>query len=554
MKQDIFEKLYYTVDPVSSEIARTLRNKLMEVYTIVKAKAYFVTSDMLKIKTAAVDKKPIKLYHVPAAIIAAHLVNRSSTLLEGPPGCGKTKIIKIISRLMTGASITGADNIIYCDEELTKDKWMGFPDVAALMGNEHKFEIVWASWIKNDACIDLIIDEINRANRKTQNELLSFMAEGILQYATIAKSIKDDYRLFFTQNPLDDIAGGVGIYPLGFAFKDRITQFIPVAQAPAYAMKRVSEIRRDDLNYDVDEDKIITPIMTIHDIRNATVLASKIPVTEQAKKYAQYIVRDPNLCLKAHLNDKTHAKNTRVGEGLCNGCHFSQVTDYHCQKFIGGSMRMYNDLIALGRAYSFFLGIDEVNEFILNSIAMDVVNHRVLVIPKQLREDKKYGKNEWAFLRSYLVDWCFGLLTTRKVVEESFNRLYYGTGTMVEEDIQSIMMRAQNDLYVRVDLLPKVMEIDTPDGDNLKEGGVTVLAKASNPEYRKYAAMIRDIMNSSDPPSMKWDNLEKLAHDIPGKNIDFSGNLIDMIYAQFPVLQSKMERDRITNQVMEKRR
>lgn len=544
-----FRKLYYLVDPIDSEIAGNLRLKLNDVYTEIKSKAYFVTNDMIKIKTHQEDKNPFKLYHVPASLIVAHLINRSSTLLEGSPGCGKTKIAKIVSRMMTGSSINGANNIIYCDDELSKDKWMAFPDVKKMMadasGNRDdaggSFDVIWSSFFNDSKDgIDLIIDEINRANPKTQNELLSLMAEGIVQYAVPARKKIKEFRLFFTQNPLDEIMKSGAIYPLSLAFKDRITQFIRVSQPPMYAMKRVSEVRKDERNYEFNEDEDVKVLMTVKEIQTATVLASKMPVTENAKKYAMYMVRDTNLCMKAPLHDKTQAKELKIGGGLCKGCHFAEISKYHCDKFYGGSMRMYKDLIAVGKAYAFWLGLDEVNEFLINSIALDVIGHRVLILPKPLRNDHVFSGNSMGYLKRYLVDWCFNLLHERKNPEEAFNRLYYGKSRNTEEDINTIIMAAQNDLYVRIDLMPKVIETNLDHKHNLKEGRLKVLSSTATPEYENFAMSIEQIMEENAwKEEKKMDELNNLSKKITG--IDFSSNLIDMIYSKYPALENSMK-------------
>jgi len=548
------QHLRYMVDPVSSDEARDLREMLSKVYTMVKSNAQFVTNDVIRIKTSEKDTKPFTLDHAPAALIASHLVNRSSTILEGGPGSGKTKIVKVISRMMTGSSITKADNIVYCDEELSKDKWMAFPDVKKMLhppvddanDTEGKFDVIWSPFFRvSRKGTDLIIDEINRANPRTQNELLSFMAEGIVQYAVSASVKVNEFHVYFTENPLDEVMGS-NIYPLGLGFKDRITEFIPVSQASSYAMKRVTEVRSDERDYDQDDDVVVKPIMTVEDTRAATVLASKIPVDERAKKFAQYIIRDANLCARAPYNDKMHAKYLRVGEGLCKDCHFVDTPNYHCQKFYGGSMRGYNDLIAIGKAYAFWLGLPSVTEQTIYSIAPDVVGHRTLILPKQLREDARCFGDERKFLQTYLIDWCYSLLSKRKSCEEAFDNLYHGTGTNPDEDINTLVMSAQNDLYVRVDLLPHVIHVDIkPESGNIKETAFIPKSSVANQKYREFCDRISIVMESSKPSNEKWDELESILNEIFEANIDFSQNLIDIVYAHFSILKKDMAREKV---------
>jgi len=546
-----FHHLRYFVDPITSDEAAYLREMLWKVYTDIKANAYFVTNDVIRIKTSERDTRPYALEHVPASLIVSHLVNRSSTIFEGGPGSGKTKIVKIVSRMMTGSSIVDTDNIVYCDEELSKDKWLAFPDIKKMLHDppseteDNKFDVIWAPFFRmSRKGPDLIVDEINRANPRTQNELLSLMAEGIAQYAVSASVKINEFHLYFTENPLDEVMGS-NIYPLGFAFKDRVTMFVPVSQASSYAMKRFTEVRPDDRDYEQNDDISVMPVMTSEEMRAATVLASKMPVDDRAKKFAQYLVRDANLCKRSPQNDKMHAKHLRVGEGLCNGCHFADVAGYHCQKFFGGSMRGYNDLIAIGKAYAFWLGFPSVTEQVIYSIAPDVIGHRTLILPKQLREDARCFGDERKFLQTYLIDWCYSLLSRRQSCEEAFDRLYSGKGQNPNDDINALIMSAQNDLYVRWDLLPRVVNVDVKsDSGNLKEEKIVPKSSTANPKYREYCDKIRVVMESTKPSKDKWDDLEALVAEIFNSNVDFLQNLIDMVYAHFSVLGKIMKREK----------
>ncbi len=559
MEKTQYGHAIYVADPLNDPESIRLREKLMSVYTIVQANAYFVSNDKIKIQTER-DAKPYVLTHLPAAFIAGMLVNRSSTMLEGSPGVGKTNIVKIMARLMTGSSINDPDNVVYCDDEMTKEKWMAFPDVKAMIKpavggdgsrNDGTFDVIWAPFFKVEhKGIVMIIDEINRANPRTQNELLSLMAEGIAQYAVPARVKVHDFRLFFTENPLDETTNSDGIYPLYLAFKDRIIQYIPVPSPSTYAMEMVSSVRDDERNYEVNLDDNIEPIMTVDEVRMATILASRVPVTRDAERYASYISRSLSLCLRSPGYDKTLAKGKLPGRDLCSGCHFSGKTEYHCDKYYGGSMRVFKDLLALARAYAFFLGIERVTEYLVKSVAMDVVPHRVLILPEKLRDDA-YGGDKRKYLENYLFEWCWTLLQTRKESEEAYYRLYHGKrssddGTVAspEKDLQTIILNAQNDIYVRVDLLPLVMEIDATGDQNLKERKVNIMSSVNTNEYRQKALEIFMVQSSGASIKDKIANLTEILDDIVKQNIPFSSNLIDMIYKNYVTLQKQQKKER----------
>jgi MoxR-like ATPase len=534
------DKLRYCDDPVQGKKARQIRGKLLDVYMAIKANGYFITNDILEIQPDATSP-PKKVFHVPSALIVAHLINKSSSLLEGPPGCGKTKIVKIVSRLMTGSSINLSDNIIYCDNSLEKEKWLGDVDLGKLM-KDHERQITWAKWLADPEIIDFIFDEINRAPKEIQHELLSLLSEGWVQWSVSEKKLVKEFRIFFTQNPFDDIMKSDGVNSLEFAFMDRIAQYIPVSQPPVEAMEVMSDIRVDERNYGYDEDNTIKPVMSIEYIREASVLSSVVPVTMNGKRYAQYLMRDSSLCLRADLFDKSHVKEPyKPGEpSFCKGCHFSGNTKYHCSKYFGGSMRSYKDLIAVARAYAFFLEIKEVTEYLIQSIALDVIAHRVHVLPVNLREDSSHGMSKRSFLKAYLVDWCFSQLSNRADAEESFNNLYNGNGTRT--DLQKLIANAQHDLYIRIDRLPKIMDIPKNLlSGNLRENDITRYPSAVDEGYKEIATSINEVMESDDDPEKKWDQLLDIEKSISRETVLY-GNLLHMIHTSFPKLQELIKR------------
>ena len=541
MKADVetYKKIYYSEDPINGELANELRSKLVKVYTEIRAKAHYVSNPNDSIRIHVDEKSdPYSLNHLPATLIITHLVNRASVLLDGSPGCGKTKTVKIVSRLMTGTSMRHMDNVIYCDEELTKEKWLATPDVKKMMArpgemdekNDDAFPVIWAPFFQDDYDgIDFVADEINRANPKTQSEFLSWMAEGLVQYSVSAKKDVQEFRMFMTRNPIDAKVG-TSIYPLNFAFKDRITQSVRVYLPSSYSMKRVSDVRKDDRNYELTEDDEIKPIMTTGDVRNATILASKIPVTEMGERYARYIVRDASLCLSSPGYDKTQTQK-QIGTSLCDGCHFNNVTNYHCQKYYGGSMRVYTDLLAVSKAYCFWLGISKVNEHVIKSVAIDVLSHRILIVPSMLERDKSVN-DEREFLSNYLINWSFSKLQMRQATEEAYERLYDGTSTNPTKDQQLIILNAKNDIYILADLLPMVMRIEMEGNKMSPKEKIT-----SSTDHSDYRIKAKEINNTMKDDEMdlndKMKKLKEVYREIETEKIPFVTNLIDMIYAGF---------------------
>jgi hypothetical protein len=165
---------------------------------------------------------------------------------------------------------------------------------------------------------------------------------------------------------------------------------------------------------------------------------------------------DALLCLRAPDFDKGCLENIKPSKaGLCDGCHMTN-SEWVCQEFYGGTMRMFKDLLALGRAYAFWMGSSSVTKYIIHAIAPDVVTHRMYVINENgMREDMKntFG-NKRLFVQAKYIDWCFNQLATREKAHEYYEKMRSGQGT--DSDFLALKHLANNDLYVRLELLPFV--------------------------------------------------------------------------------------------------
>lgn len=450
--------LLYDIDPLESEIAEYLREKIWEVYSQVIFRAIYVSNDYLRIVIDPDNPKEgiQKINHFIASIISAYLVKGSVTLIEGSPGCGKTSTIRAISRMMTGSSIIKTKNIVHCDKGTVKESWMGKPNPKELTKPNGTGEWImnWADWVKSDDIIDIIFDEVNRANPDLQAQALLLCADQKLQYDIEFSKLKPEIRVFMTMNPIDEKLGTMHVSELGYAFRDRITQTLDVPQADSYAMDRISKCRQEEkfLGFSLDEN--IKPVMNINELRIATLLAAKIPIDKDAEDFAKYLSRDANICLRAPKFDKTKVK---IGYGLCEGCHYD-TKNHICQKFTGGSTRMYIQLLSLGQAYAFWLGLKSVSKYLIYSIASDVVSHHLTVDIGKLKENKEYYGDIRKFIQKDFIDKCFEKVDDRNRIQEKMNLLINGKGKL--GDLEEIIEFAREDLFTCVDILPYIIEYE----------------------------------------------------------------------------------------------
>lgn len=486
---DFLSQLKFETDPVTSDMALELKSKIFDVYSAVKFHGLYISNQTLSFKE---KDQSISVVHFPSAIISALLLNRSSTMVGGGSGAGKTATIRYINRLMTGSSIESMEDIIHCDKEIQREDWLGFLDPRKVIKGEGDWEIKWANWTNG---ITFIIDEITRANSNLQNAILLQMNDGRVQYnVRFSKSIPE-IRYFMTENPRDEMMGNIHVSPLSHAFLDRVTQYLTVEAPSKWAMNKYNERRADDRSLGYSDDNLIEPILGINDLRCATILAEKMPVDDDANTYAINLARNADLCIRAPLYSKSNLQAIKPNEGLCENCHFEKTNGY-CKNIFGSSMRIYKDLISLGKCYAFWLNLRSVTKHLINSIAPDVITHRIIVHDKVLREDKNntFGDKR-RYVKQNYIDYELSRVSKLKDVENSFNALIYGKGT--EDDLQRIKNIANSDLSTRIEMLPMVtLGIDIT--KNVHDVTNKELFSCISPEYKRFMESVNDAYKNND--------------------------------------------------------
>lgn len=529
------KKLYQslmTIDPIHSNLAKNLRKKLWLAYMTNRAKAFLVNSDFLDLKDMKSKDTPNLLDFVPTILICSYLINGVSILLQGGPGSGKTTIAKIMNKMLTGYPITKLeDTIIRCDSELSKEQLIGYLDLGELMGSEHKMVVIWSPWIQSydEGNIGWIVDEVNQAPPRIQSMLHSIMAERIIKYQFQSKFITE-YRLIMSENPITNL-DSTGKFPKSMSFLSRIWIKIPVKQASAPDLAMINDLRKDRKAYNLELDSIVPKILTLNELRIASILASRIPISNEAEKFITYLTRETNICIRAPRYDKTLCETVFPGQGLCTtptNCHFYAEASI-CKKILGGSARESLALTKFGQALAFFIGeegVSEVQPYHIRAIAPYILSHKCYIPQSVLKKEEHFFGDIYRFVDKNYVQYCYEKIENRRNIEIAFRNLFRGNGS--EQDLNLLISASSSDLYVMVDLLPKVAQVDFRSDRTAPE----VLSSVLDESYCKFMRTIIEIDEDGTKTAEEKAILLTNIIDQINKSSEtpFRINLLDKIY------------------------
>ncbi len=156
--------------------------------------------DALRLRLAAriIGNRDAKEHLVTCLVAGGHI------LIESPPGLGKTELAKCLAE-----SVGLSFRRIQCTPDLAPSDIIG--STVREDGLPGGFEPgpVFSNI--------LLIDEINRAQPKTQSALLEAMAEGSVTVQGSARRLPEPFMVLATQNPIEC----EGTYPLPEAQEDR---------------------------------------------------------------------------------------------------------------------------------------------------------------------------------------------------------------------------------------------------------------------------------------------------------------------------------------------
>jgi MoxR-like ATPase len=192
----------------------------------------------------------------------------------------------------------------------------------------------------------LLADEINRAPAKTQSALLQAMQERMVTIDRVTYALPGNFTVFATQNPIEY----EGTYPLPEAQKDRfmlkITMGYPTREEELVLAKRM-------LGQDSPEAVLalgqVNPVIAGEEMETLRECLQKITVRAELMDYLVDIIR-----------------TTRTHESV----------------HVGAGPRATQALLLSSRAYAAVAGRDFVTPDDIKTMAVPVLEHRLLLRPE----------------------------------------------------------------------------------------------------------------------------------------------------------------------------
>ncbi len=262
------------------------------------------------------------------------LFTQGHILLEGVPGLAKTLTVKTLSDVLK----LDFNRIQFTPDLLPSDL------IGTMIFNQKnsKFEVKKGPIFSNI----ILADEINRSPAKVQSALLESMQERQVTIGDVSYNLDNPFLVLATQNPIDQ----EGTYPLPEAQRDRFMMKInvnyPTKEEELEIMKRMSNL---NFNHKVNR------ILTKKDVLRIRSHINKVSISDSLEKYIISVVnatRNPEII------------------GLKNE---SDYINY------GASPRASINMNLASKAIAFFNERDYVLPDDIKNIAVDVLNHRIIL-------------------------------------------------------------------------------------------------------------------------------------------------------------------------------
>ncbi len=282
------------------------------------------------------------------------LLSDGHLLVEGAPGLAKTRAIKVVSN-----GIEGDFHRVQFTPDLLPADLTG-TEIFRPQDGSFQFE-------KGPLFHNLILaDEINRAPAKVQSALLEAMAERQITVGSVTYPLPNLFLVMATQNPIEQ----EGTYPLPEAQLDRFLMHVRIDYPDSSSEKKILDIARTEAKQHAERSIVaegnIGGSENQGDMENIP-----IHVTQEALFLARKEIIDIHMAdnLEAYLLELVLSTRdpSAYGEDLVKWVQY------------GASPRASISLDRCSRAHAWLAGRDYVDPEDIQTMAYDVLRHRILL-------------------------------------------------------------------------------------------------------------------------------------------------------------------------------
>lgn len=272
------------------------------------------------------------------------ILSEGHVLLEGVPGVGKTRLVKVLSRVL---------NLPFSRIQFTPDLMPSdITGTNVLIESKSKTTIKFE---KGPIFSNIVLaDEINRATPKTQAALLEAMQEKTVTVMGKTYKINSPFLVIATQNPIEQ----EGTYELPEAQLDRFMFKVNVSEPKLDELiniVKLTELSKDEISKAILNEKILLEMIDT---------AKQVLVSDSVLEYATKLIlmTSPTSNLKNEIS-KTYIK-------------------------YGASPRAAQALIYGAKVRALINGRYNVSYDDINYLAYPVLRHRIKINFKAITENK----------------------------------------------------------------------------------------------------------------------------------------------------------------------